>query len=252
MAKDSTRTVSPIPIDPPSNYDFQEIQNTIFTPICSAVPYRRQRAAGPAARRRPTATPCSVNVASAEVPALLRVNPGNPDQSYLVQKIQGNAAVGGRMPLGQAALPQDRIDLIRSWIAAGAPPAACASNNLTRDQQRCRRRAKWRRPASRKLTVIFSARCRRLARVQRHLRAARRIRSARGDRPRSGAGRAAPTWSRLTLAQASPPAATSSRCAATAPWRSPTTPVTCSTATPTASPVVITLMSFDVSAGATR
>ncbi len=62
---------------------------------------------------------------------LLRVNPGNPDQSYIVQKIQGTAAVGGRMPLGQAALPQDRIDLIRSWIAAGAPPASVASDNLT-------------------------------------------------------------------------------------------------------------------------
>ncbi len=61
----------------------------------------------------------------------MRVNPGNADQSYMVQKIQGNAAVGGRMPLGQAALPQDRIDLIRSWVAAGAPPAAVAPNNLT-------------------------------------------------------------------------------------------------------------------------
>src|SRR6185503_1545972 len=58
-------------------------------------------------------------------------NPGNADQSYIVQKISGTAAVGGRMPLGQAALPQDRIDLIRSWIAAGAQPAATAPNNLT-------------------------------------------------------------------------------------------------------------------------
>jgi len=69
-------------------------------------------------------------VASNEVPNLMRVNPGNADQSYIVQKIQGNAAVGGRMPLGQAALPQDRIDLIRSWIASGAAPAATAPDNL--------------------------------------------------------------------------------------------------------------------------
>jgi hypothetical protein len=41
-----------------------------------------------------------VNVASAEVPALLRVNPGNPDASYIVQKLQGNNAVGARMPFG--------------------------------------------------------------------------------------------------------------------------------------------------------
>ena len=63
-----------------------------------------------------------VNVASAEVPGLLRVNPGNPNASYLVQKIEGTAAVGVRMPAnGPPYLPQDRIDLVRRWIAAGAP-----------------------------------------------------------------------------------------------------------------------------------
>ena len=61
----------------------------------------------------------------------MRVNPGNPDQSYIVQKIEGNAAVGGRMPLGPGRyLPQDRIDLIRRWIAAGAPPRSRAGNVL--------------------------------------------------------------------------------------------------------------------------
>jgi hypothetical protein len=72
-----------------------------------------------------------VNVASSEVSSLLRVNPGNPDESYLVQKIQGNAAVGERMPLGQAALPQDRIDLVRQWIAGGAAQGVSAPDNLT-------------------------------------------------------------------------------------------------------------------------
>jgi hypothetical protein len=42
-----------------------------------------------------------------------------------VNKIEGTAAaVGGvdtRMPLGQGALPAADIDLIRAWIAAGAP-----------------------------------------------------------------------------------------------------------------------------------
>jgi hypothetical protein len=65
-----------------------------------------------------------VNVASAEVPGTLRVNPGNPDASYIVKKIEGTAAVGVRMPAnGPPYLPQDRIDLIRRWIAAGAPMA---------------------------------------------------------------------------------------------------------------------------------
>jgi methionine-rich copper-binding protein CopC len=72
-----------------------------------------------------------VNVASAEVPGLLRVNPGNPDASYIVQKLQGNNAVGARMPFGGPYLPQDRIDLVRRWISAGAPAADAPANRLS-------------------------------------------------------------------------------------------------------------------------
>ena len=120
----------PIPINPPGDSDFQEIQDTVFTPICTQC---HIGANAPQGLRLDAANSYAmlVNVASHEVPSLLRVNPGNPDQSYIVHKIEGNAAVGGRMPLGQAALPQDRIDLIRSWIAAGAQPASVASNSLT-------------------------------------------------------------------------------------------------------------------------
>ncbi|MEO8164440.1 MAG: hypothetical protein ABI619_03500 [Betaproteobacteria bacterium] len=61
-----------------------------------------------------------VNVASKEVPSLKRVKPGDPDNSYIVQKIEGTAAVGGRMPLGRPALPAERKALIRRWISEGA------------------------------------------------------------------------------------------------------------------------------------
>jgi Ca2+-binding RTX toxin-like protein len=63
-----------------------------------------------------------VDVPSQEVPSLKRVEPGDPDNSYLVQKIEGTAAVGGRMPLGGSRLPQAEIDLIRQWISEGANP----------------------------------------------------------------------------------------------------------------------------------
>ena len=61
-----------------------------------------------------------VNVASREVPSLERVEPGNPDDSYLVQKVEGTAAVGGRMPLGGSPLSAAQIELIREWISEGA------------------------------------------------------------------------------------------------------------------------------------
>ncbi|HKX58842.1 MAG TPA: hypothetical protein VJN00_05690 [Steroidobacteraceae bacterium] len=63
-----------------------------------------------------------VDVPSQEVPSLKRVDPGDPDNSYLVQKVEGTAAVGGRMPLGGSRIPQEEIDLIRQWISEGADP----------------------------------------------------------------------------------------------------------------------------------
>ena len=57
------------------------------------------------------------------------MQPGNPDNSYLVHKIEGRAAVGARMPLGGAPLPQASIDLIRQWIQDGALPAAVAAQS---------------------------------------------------------------------------------------------------------------------------
>ena len=66
----------------------------------------------------------TVNVASAELPTMDRIEPGQPDQSYLVNKIQGTqASVGGsgqRMPLGMSPLSQDDINTIRAWVEAGA------------------------------------------------------------------------------------------------------------------------------------
>jgi len=63
----------------------------------------------------------TVNVPSLQVPALMRVAPGNPDASYLVMKVEGSEGiVGSRMPLGMSPLPQRDLDLLRAWILAGA------------------------------------------------------------------------------------------------------------------------------------
>jgi len=67
-----------------------------------------------------------VNVVARELPSMNRVTPNQPDNSYLVHKIQGthlNVDVGGsgsRMPLNRSPLSQSDIDLIRAWIQAGA------------------------------------------------------------------------------------------------------------------------------------
>jgi hypothetical protein len=102
--------------------DLPSIQANVFTPICTGC---HAGAAAPLGFRLDAGSAFAmlVNAPSVEVPALRRVAPGNPDQSYLIQKLEGHAAVGAQMPLGQAPLPQATINVIRQWITNGAAQA---------------------------------------------------------------------------------------------------------------------------------
>lgn len=49
----------------------------------------------------------------------LRVNPGDPDNSVLIKRLEGTAC-GPRMPKGGTPLTTEQIAAIRNWILAGA------------------------------------------------------------------------------------------------------------------------------------
>ena len=68
------------------------------------------------------AIPNLVDVASSEVPELLRVAPGLPEESYLVVKIRPDdpRRVGVQMPRVGRKLNPIQIRSIERWIAAGA------------------------------------------------------------------------------------------------------------------------------------
>src|SRR5262245_45075639 len=57
-----------------------------------------------------------VGVASVEQASLRRVAPGDANNSYIIHKLEGTAAVGARMPAGLPPLPQSDINAIRQWI----------------------------------------------------------------------------------------------------------------------------------------
>ncbi|WP_372635054.1 c-type cytochrome domain-containing protein [Fodinibius sp.] len=48
------------------------------------------------------------------------VQPGNANESPLVDKIESNPEFGARMPQGQDPLTSDQIGLIKEWINEGA------------------------------------------------------------------------------------------------------------------------------------
>ena len=52
---------------------------------------------------------------------VLRVAPGLPDESGLVLRIEGNPAAGASMPFYPEALTTSEIDVVTSWVVAGAP-----------------------------------------------------------------------------------------------------------------------------------
>jgi len=95
-----------------------QLQNEVFTEICSGC-----HPPNASMDLRAGHTFASiVNVNSSEQPALKRVKPGDPDNSYLIRKLNGGPGISGsRMPQGGPALPPSQIQRIRDWILAGAP-----------------------------------------------------------------------------------------------------------------------------------
>ncbi|NND70843.1 MAG: hypothetical protein HKN43_04635 [Rhodothermales bacterium] len=62
-----------------------------------------------------------VNATAGSKPGSNRVSPGDADNSYLVQVLEGtNGITVPQMPLGRDALPDEQIQAIRDWINAGA------------------------------------------------------------------------------------------------------------------------------------
>jgi hypothetical protein len=103
-----------------------EIQRTIFSPSC-AIPtcHDAEFASGDlvldadSAYAQLAGVPPAVD--AAREAGLLRVDPGHPENSFLLSKLEGPpVGQGSRMPLAGLPLTPGEIQLIREWIAAGA------------------------------------------------------------------------------------------------------------------------------------
>jgi len=64
-----------------------------------------------------------VGVASTGKPGAVRVIPGDPENSYIVHKLEGRSDIAGvRMPRGNGPfLTEGQMLVIKRWIANGAP-----------------------------------------------------------------------------------------------------------------------------------
>jgi hypothetical protein len=116
---------------------FDQIQSEIFNQSCLAAGCHNAQSQGGGLNLSPGASYDDlVDVLSDNLEArdqgLLRVEPFEPDSSFLVIKLTNpTAGQGTRMPQGMNPLPQSQIDMIRSWIADGAPPGGTAVPTTT-------------------------------------------------------------------------------------------------------------------------
>ncbi len=62
-----------------------------------------------------------VGVPAVQRSGMKRVEPGDPERSYLVKKMRGDADIsGGRMPLGGPYV-EAQVRLVSDWVRRGAP-----------------------------------------------------------------------------------------------------------------------------------
>ena len=113
----------PPPPPPPAagfGPNFSEIQANVFTPDCATSGcHAGASAAAGLNLEEASSYAMLVGIQSSQDAALQRVEAGDPDNSYLIQKLEGTALSGQQMAPG-APLPQSEIDVIRQWITEGA------------------------------------------------------------------------------------------------------------------------------------
>ncbi len=117
--------------DVPLAATLASIQANVFNPSCS-VSGCHSGANAPQGLRLDAANSFTnlVGIRSREDSSFFRVAPGNPDQSYLIHKLEGTASVGEQMPLGGPPVPQSTIDFVRQWIIDGALPDSGGPPNV--------------------------------------------------------------------------------------------------------------------------
>ncbi len=116
-------TTTPTATTPVSAVSFTKEILPIFSTSCAVC---HKGSPGPASLVLETAVAYNnlVNVKSTES-ELMRIAPGSPDKSYLLNKLLGTQAQAGgkgaQMPFNASPLTQTQIDLLQKWISAGAP-----------------------------------------------------------------------------------------------------------------------------------
>lgn len=98
-----------------------QLQSQIFTPRCATAGCHTSDAMQGGLSLEAPVRAKLVGVESSQVTRPL-VDPGNPGNSYLMDKVRGTMTAGGTMIMPPSgSLSDEDIALIQQWIEAGAP-----------------------------------------------------------------------------------------------------------------------------------
>ena len=116
---------APPPASPPPaglQPTLASIQANVFTPSCAKSGCHTGAGAQAGLNLDPGSSwGALVNIVSSQDMLRTRVVPMDPDGSFLIQKLEGTAMLGGQMPAdGPPFLQQATINVIRQWIQDGA------------------------------------------------------------------------------------------------------------------------------------
>jgi hypothetical protein len=101
---------------------FTEVHERVFQTSCvfSTCHKAGPSPAGELVLERDVAYANLVEVDSSVVAGRIRVVPGDPEQSYVIEKLTAAMPAAGDAMPPDAPLEAERIDLVRAWIEAGA------------------------------------------------------------------------------------------------------------------------------------
>ena len=99
---------------------FTEIYTEVLSPSCGFSSCHAGSAGAPFLETEDSAYASLVNAESNSVDGAILVIPGDPDNSYLVQKLESGPSITGNPMPPSSALPDEKIEAVRAWIEAGA------------------------------------------------------------------------------------------------------------------------------------
>lgn len=100
----------------------ESIQKHVFGPHCIACHAGSTAEQGMRLDSAGNSYYALVDVRSNQNPLKDRVEPGDADDSYLIDKLEGTQLTGEQMPKDSNPLDAETIAVIRQWIADGAMP----------------------------------------------------------------------------------------------------------------------------------